>query len=357
MFCLQSESKDFAIIYLAITDYLYKKSCNLSEQSYLFDQCMELNSRYYIEKLADKILSLRTGNPNICIGVDMHFIGAFSGDSESQERPFEKLRFKIGQVKNVFFWGLNENSMLQHRICNELCIDSSQSDEALGLIFLDSNNAKTKNNVKLILECEQLMRNNLKSIIESTITRWTTNNEDLFNDPLASSGVYSDTYVDIKQLFLQSDKLGIIIFEMAKKLLPELHNIDALVCTSKNGAVLASLLGQLLKKKVVYCINVGPQYAIPVASLEKSFRTGKRYAYIYDFLCLGTEVKILNAFVTSRNAKLVMGIGIASYIPLDNPSFEKQKSPLHKMDCLINIIKENIPYEINVQKSKLVRRD
>ena len=112
---------------------------------------------------------------------------------------------------------------------------------------------------------------------------------------------------------------------------------------------MAGLLGRMTGRKVVCCVNIGPQYALPVSAVERIHR-GERYLYIYDFICLGTEAKLLHALLASRGAFLVGGIGVASYIPLDNPELERKHSPLAKIDSMVNLISARIPYHIYLQK-------
>ena len=96
-------------------------------------------------------------------------------------------------------------------------------------------------------------------------------------------------------------------------------------------------------------MNIGPQYALPVSAVERIQR-GERYLYVYDFICLGTEAKLLHALLASRGAFLAGGIGVASYIPLDNPELEQKHSPLAKIDSMVNLISAGIPYQTYLQK-------
>lgn len=125
---------------------------------------------------------------------------------------------------------------------------------------------------------------------------------------------------------------------------------DALVATSKNGSVLAELLGQLLGRESIHCISVGPQFSVSAQTLNNSFKPGKNYIYVGDFVCLGTEVKLLQVLIADRGATLVGGVSVASYIQLDNEDLKKQKSPLCLISSLINLLDENIDFNIRIQK-------
>lgn len=186
------------------------------------------------------------------------------------------------------------------------------------------------------------------------IIRWMTeyikNEEEV--KPLDSSNIYCNMYVNAKHLFLQPIKYNFLIYQLIEMLEPWRGEIDALVCASRNGANIANILGWLLKLKVVYCMNVGPRFAVVTDSLEKEIRKNKKYIYIFDFICLGTEAKVLNALLGIKGAELVGGYGIANYISLDS-EFTKN-NVLGKMHSLVDLQKEKIPYKIAGTKEEIV---
>ena len=167
---------------------------------------------------------------------------------------------------------------------------------------------------------------------------------------LSSSNIYTNHYVDVKQLFMQPENLNTILYYMTKHLVSKNLEYDAIVSTSKNGAVLATLVGQLIDKDVVHCVNVGPQFALPIQAIEEAFQKSKRYVYVCDFICLGTEVKLLHALMVSRQAVFAGGVGIANYIPLCNEDLKSKHSPLASVSCLVDLISAGIPYEIHIMK-------
>lgn len=169
--------------------------------------------------------------------------------------------------------------------------------------------------------------------------------------PLESSGIYSNCYVNIKELFTKPDDYNFIIFQMVGEIARSSGKFDALVSTSRNGAVLANILGWLLDKKVVHCTSLGPRYAIETDTINKEIRKGKKYLYVFDFICLGTEIKVLNALLGVRDAELVGGIGIANYIPLDTEY--ARSNVLGKMKSLVNILDYGIPYVVSGTREDL----
>ena len=87
----------------------------------------------------------------------------------------------------------------------------------------------------------------------------------------------------------------------------------AFVTSSKNGAILASILGDLLNIKEIHLLGVGPKYTVQFGDSLDCIKTGKRYLYIFDFMCTGTELKIVSALINSKRAKLRGAVGISRY--------------------------------------------
>lgn len=187
------------------------------------------------------------------------------------------------------------------------------------------------------------------------IVKWMTvrvKEEDIPNlKPLDSSGVYCNMYVNAKKLFLKPENYNFILYQMVKEVSIYRDEIDALVSSSRNGANLANLIGWLLNIKVIHCINLGPRFSLSTYKIRKDIRKNKKYLYIYDFMCLGTEVKVLNTILGVRDAQLIGGVGIANYIDLEDSG--GQKSVLGKMKSLIDIKKAGIPYKIAGTKEEI----
>ncbi len=130
---------------------------------------------------------------------------------------------------------------------------------------------------------------------------------------LDSSGLYSNCYVDVKKLFIDVEKYYFIIFSLAEQLYNFEGHIDAFISSSKNGAILANILGGLLDVKEVHLIGVGPKYSMELGDSVECIKEGKRYVYIFDFMCTGTELKIVSALINSKKAYLPYAAGIAKY--------------------------------------------
>ena len=64
---------------------------------------------------------------------------------------------------------------------------------------------------------------------------------------------------------------------------------------------------------------------------------------IYDFLCLGTEAKLLNALLGLKGANLTAGYGVANYCGSDNAYGD---SVMKRMYGLVNIRDAGFGYRI-----------
>lgn len=157
---------------------------------------------------------------------------------------------------------------------------------------------------------------------------------------LESSGVFVNSYVALKDLFLHMDKALFIVYEMARRIhtkyptAAERKNKTFISC-SKTGAAYASLLSMLLNMRAVYCKSVGPKFALDTARLESEIQAGQDYIYVFDFLCMGTEAKILHALISCLGGNLLYGIGAANY--LDITAEEFHDSFFSKLETLSDI--------------------
>lgn len=159
---------------------------------------------------------------------------------------------------------------------------------------------------------------------------------------LESSGLYGNYYVDIKKLFLNVEDFYFIIYCLVVIVYPHVisERIDAFVSSSKNGAIIANILGGLLDIKEVHLIGVGPKYSMELGNSIECIKPGKKYAYIFDFMCTGTELKIVSALINSKKGSLVYSAGIARYKKNINFNLIKET------DVIINTKELGINYKI-----------
>lgn len=137
---------------------------------------------------------------------------------------------------------------------------------------------------------------------------------------LNSSNVYANKYIDIKKTFQKKECFFLIIYQLCIMIENEFKyqqlgdiDIDYLVCSSNNGAIIASLLGQLLGIKVVYLMNLGPNLTVNDKELIKSIDPKKKYLYIYDFICLGTEYRITKSLLLYKDCRFLGAAGVALF--------------------------------------------
>jgi len=177
--------------------------------------------------------------------------------------------------------------------------------------------------------------------------------DDIPQDPvepqkLDSSGLYSNMYVNVKRLFQYPENYYSIAFGLAKKIVDSKIEYDGLISSSKNGALLANLLGMLLNKKVIHIIGLGPKYSMNTGNLQKEIKKWKNYIYVFDFRCTGTEMKALLALINANEAYVTGAAGIAVY-----KSDQIDIVNNHLM-YLVDLKTEKIPYKIAGEKEDII---
>lgn len=58
----------------------------------------------------------------------------------------------------------------------------------------------------------------------------------------------------------------------------------------------------------IYCVNIGAKFALDIEYRKREVRPGEKYIYAFDFLCMGTEVKIPHALLSILDGNLIYGI-------------------------------------------------
>lgn len=129
---------------------------------------------------------------------------------------------------------------------------------------------------------------------------------------LESSGLYSNCYLSVKKIFREVEDFYYIIYSLAQRI-SELKHFDAFVTSSKNGAIIATVLGDILNIKEVHLIGIGPKYSMELDNSVDSIKAGKRYVYIFDFMCTGTELKIVSALINAKKGVIKGAVGISRY--------------------------------------------
>lgn len=333
IFSFVSKDDNLTVIDLALDEFLKKQ--RRQDKWLSFDKNLLLHTSR-IELLKENLVSMQRECPERLIGVSMEFF-----HSCEDSRAFLGFQENLPDPSKIFFYNILPGSDFQARMLADLSeVREAEFDPDSGVLYpAKPENADGK---ELVRRCERTIQEHLETIVADIVTEQ--------NPPamLASSCVYVSRYVDIKRLFMNPDALAVMLYYLSRYIVMSEEDFDALVATSKNGAVLAELLGRMTSRKVVNFVNIGPQYALSASAVEQIER-GKRYLYVYDFICLGTEAKLLHALLASHSAVLADGIGVASYIPLDNPELKRKHSPLAKISSMVNLISAGIPYQVYMQ--------
>jgi orotate phosphoribosyltransferase len=171
--------------------------------------------------------------------------------------------------------------------------------------------------------------------------------KDIFLD---SSNIYSNMYVDIKQLFYEPVIYLLAVYRLCKLIIEVIDRdqFDGFICASNNGSVLATALSVLLNKKAIYLMNLGPHLTIMDREVIDNIQSSKRYIFIYDFICLGTELKLVKTIVTFKGAFIQGSFGVAKHhLPSRKQPQRKYDATLH---ALVSINDEyNFNYTVSIQ--------
>lgn len=271
---------DFNVFFCSAKKYKknirYSKECVVSEM--FFDE-LEI----YISNSNKEIISIDMKNVVSC---PKHLFSRL-------DVYIEKLVFfnvESDKIKELLMEELEKLTWIRDNIA---CFSNRDNSMVEKLVDINCINSRKKEEYKII-----------KSIVDD---------KDEHIQLLDSSGLYSNCYVDVKKLFNNVEKYYFIIFSLAEQLYNLGGHIDAFISSSKNGAILANILGGLLDIKEVHLIGVGPKYSMELGDSVECIKKGKRYVYIFDFMCTGTELKIVSALINSKKAYLPYAAGIAKY--------------------------------------------
>lgn len=312
---------DFNVFYNMAKEY--KKNIRFSRE-YTISESFFNELCYYISDSSNEIIAL-----------DMENIVSYP------TRMFSRLEKCL---KKIVFYNI-ENVKVKQMLTEDL-EELVWIDDTIAYYFDNDGQNISK---MVINSCEKTREKEVKRIVSSIVR-----SEEGKGQLLESSGLYSNCYVDIKKLFFNVDNYYYIVYSLAKVISDKTLNmqIDAFVSASKNGAILANILGGLLDIKEVHLIGVGPKYSMELGDSVECLKQGKRYAYIFDFMCTGTELKIVSALINSKKAYLPYAAGIAKY------KKEMNSCNIESMDILVDTDDLNIEYKIVGEKEdlKLVMR-
>jgi len=144
-------------------------------------------------------------------------------------------------------------------------------------------------------------------------------------EKLPSSGVKVSPYINLKRLYENSKLFSYVCYQLCflttefseSKRLDDINDFDELVCVSYAGAVLATEIGRLLNKKVLYLMNLGPMSTLKDRNIANKIHKNKKYLFVADMSCMGTEYKLAKAILHVNRASLIGGITVVRYQKID----------------------------------------
>lgn len=167
---------------------------------------------------------------------------------------------------------------------------------------------------------------------------------------LVSSGVYSDRYIDIKQMFSSHTDTAFIIYQLYNRIREWGDSFDCILATSKTGVALAAILADIMNKELL-CLNIGQMFEEIYDQIPKIV-PGKHYVHIFDMICLGTEVKVANAMVSGHGGYIDRSFGVVCLQDLKAVKKHNRFSFLNKVEPLISYKDLDINYNISLFNSK-----
>lgn len=268
-------------------------------------------------------------NPYNYIAVDMQHI------SEYSSRSF--IGFNHYNVEKVFFYNIREYTDIINNMKIDLNSDCYIIKEQ-SIVCFSKTTEDYLHSININEVLDKIIIKKIKQIVSSVIIDK--------ENYLDSSSVFSNKYINLKNLFVNPEDTQFIIYKLSELAAKNMNEYDYLISASKTGAVIANLVGQMINKDVFYCSGIGPRFAVHLNEIGYSIPPNKKFMFIYDFLCLGTEHKLLNYIIKSCKSDLVGSVGVASLIDLEIIKEMDKHSILAKSKCLINILNEGIDYKI-----------
>lgn len=225
-------------------------------------------------------------------------------------RSFEIYAHLIKSGYEILFINLFNacKSILQEDDIKEYIEDDKQSSNN----FLYSKDfSKTRKEVYCKYECD----NQINIATSKIIAEYLFNNKYDEYKKLESTNVYSNMYFNVKSIFYDTHILTLTIYKLCQIIMSRfnLSNIDYFISASHNGSVISSLVAHVLDKEYLYLINLGPQLNLHNKEIINEIKKDKNYIFIYDFICLGTEIKIAKTIIELKEANLIGAIGISNY--------------------------------------------
>lgn len=169
-----------------------------------------------------------------------------------------------------------------------------------------------------VLNAKGTIYNDLKTIKIRLIGELLKNAATFRNEHLESSNIYANSYFNVKVLFGEICSFKLVIYDLCCNILEYFPQTDAILCVSNNGAALSAVIGKMLRKPVIYLMNLGPHITLKDAKVIDKISSGEKLVFVYDFICLGTEFKMTRMVARMRGAEVLGGTGVACHLTVPN---------------------------------------
>lgn len=258
-----------------------------------------LNGNYlsceFSSKLFDLIYSCDSGT----FVIDLKEINL--GDSRCFVIFNEILRDK----KNTQIIFVNFNEIIKEFLTND-CFEYLKHDVTHDIISCEKGIEVFRNKI----QTKQSLQDEIRIFISKKIK------DNIFEKEqhLKSSNVFVNKYIDVKRIFLFPSVYYLILFELALLIDRKFEDFSKLICCSYNGAAIATILGQLLNKEVIYLMNLGPSISFNNVDMVSQIENNKKYLFVSDMMCLGTEYNVTKTIVKLKKAYLIGAASIIKYL-------------------------------------------
>lgn len=313
MYMIKHNELDMYVVPVAFDHMLYLMYSKTTEDASYFRENgfvrFETEKNLSSDYLSQLIKQIKDLNCVVCL--DMRYVSSYVSRGFA---PIKKQNLPV-IFANVFA----DNVGLRNRLKSDIS-ELKVYENCPEVLCTENESAREAANRKNFLEeIEALYQEKTRLLLNSVAIE----KDDQFDTLLESSSVYVNCYIALKKLFLDIENALFIVYRMAQLILTgcEDWREATLICCSKTGAAFTSLLSAFLGIPAVYCINIGPKFALDVVHLKKEVKEGQNYIYVFDFLCMGTEAKILYALLSILGANLIYGVGVANYLNISAPEF------------------------------------
>lgn len=204
--------------------------------------------------------------------------------------------------------------------------------------FFFSNNGQPNEDIKKIeFNGDSLIHKNyISKVVKEEALK--DNRSDV---PFGSTPVYSEKYFNAKSIYICQPVFNVFVDSMVRAInSADFASFDMIVSSSYGGSFLAGPVAHLLGVPMHCLIDIGPKVKFK-HGLEWDSGQNKKCLLVADMICMGTELRVTQALLSTIGSKIVGCASIARYNHHDSV---KCISLLDKNDM------ESIGYSISLDK-------